>query len=132
MSDAQTTANNALQVVQAAGLKIDKIYERAPLSTPAGTYSWDSGKSLTGAKMLLITALTYDTSSENMFFAVVPEYKNIYLNGWSGAGGAWVYRVIKSIDESGFTVGPGHWKVGNSNVTEQPQAVIITGIWKLY
>lgn len=131
---AATVANNALEVAQAAGMKIERIFTRGPLSMPAGTYNWDSGKSGADAKLFIVTAQVYNTANENCAFVLIPGFVTqqittlrLYNNYQLPAR-----RVITNIGDNSFSVDNAYYNGSYSaNAEIANEYLPITGVWKL-
>ena len=129
-----TVANNALEVAQAAGMKIERIFTRGPLSMPAGTYNWDSGKSGADAKLFIVTAQVYNTANENCAFVLIPGFVTqqittlrLYNNYQLPAR-----RVITNIGDNSFSVDNAYYNGSYSaNAEIANEYWPITGVWKL-
>lgn len=129
-----TVANNALEVAQAAGMKIERIFTRGPLSMPAGTYNWDSGKSGADAKLFIVTAQVYNTANENCAFVLIPGFVTqqittlrLYNNYQLPAR-----RVITNIGDNSFSVDNAYYNGSYSaNAEIANEYLPITGVWKL-
>lgn len=140
MSDAQTTANNALQVAQAAGFKPVLLYDRGGRVSTVATETINLSEA--PKNYLIVEYYTYNDQYSIEFFSTlvalpIPDYsdrheKSFYLTGGfreSGTNKGYVERGVSVLENNTLSVSQCFVYAGSG--TTQNSALIINRIWTI-